>query len=162
VKAARFRLGACVLVALVAVIAGGVPQAGAIGTGIVVSQVYGGGGNAGAPYTHDFVELFNPADTPVLLDGLSIQYASATGTGNFGANSGQLTELSGSIQPHRYFLVQEFSTAAVGDRRREPLQLEGRRRPVVRPFPAARAELGTEAARAGSVGERLRAADRRC
>jgi predicted extracellular nuclease len=114
VEAARFRLGACVLIALVAVIAGGVPQAGAIGTGIVVSQVYGGGGNSGAPYTHDFVELFNPADTTVLLDGLSIQYASATGTGNFGANSGQLTELSGSIQPHRYFLVQETSTAAVG------------------------------------------------
>jgi predicted extracellular nuclease len=114
VKAARLRFGACVLIALVAVIAGGVPQAGAIGTGIVVSQVYGGGGNSGAPYTHDFVELFNPADTPVLLDGLSIQYASATGTGNFGANTGQLTELSGTIQPHRYFLVQEFSTAAVG------------------------------------------------
>jgi hypothetical protein len=114
VKAARFRLGAFVLIALVAVIAGGVPQAGAIGSSIVISQIYGGGGNTGASHTHDFVELFNPADTPVLLDGLSIQYASATGTGNFGANSGQLTELSGSIQPHRYFLVREFSQAAIG------------------------------------------------
>ena len=113
-KATRFRLGACVLIALVAVIAGGVPQAGAVGTGIVISQIYGGGGNASASHTHDFVELYNPADTPVPLDGLSIQYASATGTGNFAANSGQLTELSGSIQPHRYFLVQEFSQAAVG------------------------------------------------
>jgi hypothetical protein len=27
---------------------------------VVVSQVYGGGGNAGSVYTHDFVELFNP------------------------------------------------------------------------------------------------------
>jgi uncharacterized protein len=26
---------------------------------IVISQVYGGGGNSGAQYTHDFVELFN-------------------------------------------------------------------------------------------------------
>src|SRR5262249_26279082 len=26
---------------------------------VVVSQVYGGGGNTGAPYTNDFVELFN-------------------------------------------------------------------------------------------------------
>jgi hypothetical protein len=43
-----------------------------------------------------------------------LQYASATGTGNLGANSGQLTELSGSIPPGRYFLVQPFSQAAVG------------------------------------------------
>ena len=26
---------------------------------VVISQVYGGGGNTGAQYTHDFVELFN-------------------------------------------------------------------------------------------------------
>jgi hypothetical protein len=31
----------------------------AISTTIVISQVYGGGGNSDAPYTHDFVELFN-------------------------------------------------------------------------------------------------------
>jgi predicted extracellular nuclease len=114
VKAARFRLGACMLIALVAVIAGGVPQAGAIGTGIVVSQVYGGGGNSGAPYTHDFVELYNPGSVDVPLTGLSIQYASATGTGNFGATATVLTELTGVIPAQRYFLVQEASQAAVG------------------------------------------------
>jgi len=32
---------------------------GAVSTTIVISQVYGGGGNSGAVYTHDFVELFN-------------------------------------------------------------------------------------------------------
>ncbi|MDH1603955.1 MULTISPECIES: hypothetical protein [unclassified Empedobacter] len=26
---------------------------------VVISQVYGGGGNSGAKYTHDFIELFN-------------------------------------------------------------------------------------------------------
>jgi hypothetical protein len=26
---------------------------------VVISQVYGGGGNTGATYTHDFIELFN-------------------------------------------------------------------------------------------------------
>jgi predicted extracellular nuclease len=81
---------------------------------LVVSQVYGGGGNAGASHTHDFVEIFNRGAAPIVLDGMSLQYASATGTGNLGANSGQLTELTGTIQPHRYFLVQEASTAAVG------------------------------------------------
>ena len=50
-----------------------------------ISQVYGGGGNSGAYYTHDFIELFNAGDAPVSLNGLSLQYASATGTGLFGA-----------------------------------------------------------------------------
>ena len=49
--------------------------------GVVISQVYGAGGNAGASFTHDFIELFNRGTTPVVLDGMSVQYASATGTG---------------------------------------------------------------------------------
>ena len=71
----------------------------AVSADIVISQVYGGGGNTGAPYTNDFIELFNRGTTTVSLSGWSVQYASATGTGNFGANSGQLTELSGSLAP---------------------------------------------------------------
>jgi uncharacterized protein len=75
---------------------------------LVISQVYGGGGNSGAPYTHDFVELFNRGSAPVSLAGMSIQYASATGTGNFGANSGQLTELpNATVAPGQYYLVQQ-------------------------------------------------------
>jgi predicted extracellular nuclease len=87
----------------------------AVSPDIVVSQVYGGGGNSGATYTNDFVELFNRGSSAASLAGWSVQYASATGTGNFGANSGQLTELpSVTLQPGQYFLVQEASTAAVG------------------------------------------------
>ncbi len=81
---------------------------------LVISQVYGGGGNSGASHTHDFIEIFNRGDEPIPLTGMSLQYASATGTGNLGASATQLTELSGTIQPERYFLVQEASTAAVG------------------------------------------------
>lgn len=86
----------------------------AVSDTIVVSQVYGGGGNSGATFTHDFIELFNRGDSTVDLAGMSLQYASATGTGNFGANTGQLTELSGSIPAGGYFLVQQASQAAVG------------------------------------------------
>ena len=90
-------------------------SASAVSPNIVISQVYGGGGNTGAPYTHDFIELFNRGPSTVSLAGWSVQYASATGTGNFGANSGQLTELpSISLAPGQYFLIQEASTAAVG------------------------------------------------
>jgi uncharacterized protein len=79
-----------------------------VGPILVISQVYGGGGNSGAPYTHDYVELFNRGDAPASLAGLSIQYASATGTGNFGANSGQLTELPNvTLEPGQYYLVQQ-------------------------------------------------------
>jgi hypothetical protein len=82
---------------------------------VVISQVYGGGGNTGAQYTHDFVELFNRSGSPVSLTGWSIQYASATGTGNFGANAGQLTELPDVIlQPGQYFLVQQAAGAGNG------------------------------------------------
>nr|WP_238346092.1 Calx-beta domain-containing protein [Luteimonas saliphila] len=73
---------------------------------VVVSQVYGGGGNSGAPYTNDFVELFNRGSEPASLSGLSLQYASATGTGNFGAGSSQIVVLpAATLEPGQYFLV---------------------------------------------------------
>ncbi len=73
---------------------------------VVVSQVYGGGGNSGAPYNADYVELFNRGSEPVPLGGLSVQYASATGTGNLGASSGQIVVLPAvALEPGRYFLV---------------------------------------------------------
>jgi hypothetical protein len=76
------------------------------GAGLVISQVYGGGGNSGAPLNADFVELFNRSAEPIDLDGRSVQYASATGTGNFGANAGLLVVLpDATIPPGGYFLV---------------------------------------------------------
>jgi hypothetical protein len=75
---------------------------------IVISQVYGGGGNSGATLTHDFIELFNRGGSAVSLDGWSLQYASATGTGNFGATETQITLLPAVVvQPGQYFLVQQ-------------------------------------------------------
>ncbi|HEX8708661.1 MAG TPA: ExeM/NucH family extracellular endonuclease [Pyrinomonadaceae bacterium] len=75
---------------------------------LVISQVYGGGGNSGAPYTHDFIELYNRGTVAVPLNGMSLQYASATGTGNYGSSDTQKTELpSVMLQPGQYFLVQE-------------------------------------------------------
>ncbi len=79
----------------------------AVSPNLVISQVYGGGGNSGAVYTNDFVELYNRGSESVSLDGLSIQYTSATGTGNFGANASLITPLSGSIAPGQYILIQE-------------------------------------------------------
>jgi DNA/RNA endonuclease G (NUC1) len=76
---------------------------GSGGSQVVISQVYGGGGNSGATLKNDFIELFNRGTAAVSLTGWSVQYASATGSGNF-ANP---TALSGTIEPGAYYLVQE-------------------------------------------------------
>ncbi len=73
---------------------------------VVISQVYGGGGNSGATYKNDFIELFNPTNAAVDLSGWSVQYASAAG------NTWQVTLLSGTIAPGQYYLVQEAAGAA--------------------------------------------------
>lgn len=69
---------------------------------VVISEVYGGGGNSGATYKNDFIELYNPTLTAVDLTGWSVQYASATGTGSWAA-----TNLSGSIAPKGFYLIQQ-------------------------------------------------------
>lgn len=83
-----------------------------VSNGVVISQVYGAGGNSGATFNADFVELFNRGTTPVSLNGWSIQYGSATGTGNLGANATAITELPNvTLNPGQYYLVQEASGA---------------------------------------------------
>lgn len=69
---------------------------------IVISQVYGGGGEAGATYRNDFVELFNRGAWPVRLGGWSLQYTGSTGT------TWQVTNLPDVVvPPGKYFLVQQ-------------------------------------------------------
>ncbi len=75
--------------------------AGTANAEIVISQVYGGGGNSGATYRSDFIELHNNGDQPVNLDGWSVQYAATAGT------SWQVTPLAGSIAPGAYYLVKQ-------------------------------------------------------
>ena len=72
---------------------------------VVISEVYGGGGNAGATYTNDYIELYNRTAGTISLAGWSVQYASAAGT------SWQVTALTGSIGPGKYYLVQEAAGA---------------------------------------------------
>ncbi|HMC23407.1 MAG TPA: lamin tail domain-containing protein, partial [Thermoanaerobaculia bacterium] len=79
-----------------------VPSVFAVSSTIVISQVYGGGGNTSAPYQNDFIELYNRGTTTVNVTGWTVQYASASGTS--WTNS---TTLSGSIAPGHYFLVKE-------------------------------------------------------
>ncbi len=71
--------------------------------GVVISQIYGGGGNSGATLKNDFIELFNRGAAMVDLSGWSVEYGTA---------ARQITPLSGAIPPGRYYLIQEAAGAA--------------------------------------------------
>ena len=78
--------------------------------GVVISQVYGGGGNSGAPLHNDFIELFNAGTSPQNLNGWSVQYASsAGGTWN---NATPLPDVT--LEPGEYFLIQEAAGSGGG------------------------------------------------
>lgn len=73
-----------------------------------ISQIFASGGtNASLPRA-DYVELFNSGDTPVALDGWTLQTAAATGTAWTSIN------LSGTIGPKKYYLVQVGANIATG------------------------------------------------
>ncbi len=70
---------------------------------VVISQVYGGGGNTSALYTHDFVELFNKGTVSVDISGYSVQYASAAGT-TWAVNS--IPAGTSPLAPGKYYLIK--------------------------------------------------------
>jgi 5'-nucleotidase len=98
-----------------ALVAGGLafaPAAGAASPDVVINEVYGGGGNAGATWTNDFIELKNNSAVPVSVTGWTVQYGAAGG--NTWTNS---TTLSGTIPARGTYLIQE----AKGDGGTTPL-----------------------------------------
>ena len=76
---------------------------------LIINQVYGGGGNAGAPYKNDFIEIFNPSPASITFANWSIQYTSAATTGTWS----DVATISGTIPAGGYFLVQ-LQGGAVG------------------------------------------------
>ena len=77
-------------------------------TRLVISQMYGGGGNTGAQFTYDFLELYNPTSAAISLSGLSIQYAAATS-----ASWNEVALPNVSVQPGHYFLIQAAAGTTV-------------------------------------------------
>ncbi len=75
---------------------------------VIISQVYGGGGNSGATYNSDFIELYNAGASPVVMSNWQVAYASAAGT-----SWTNRTIFSGTMAANSYFLIQE-STGTAG------------------------------------------------
>jgi minor extracellular serine protease Vpr len=72
---------------------------------VVISQVYGGGGNTGAPYSNDYIELFNSGTVTQNLNGWSIQYTSPAGP-NIGSGWSKTNLPDFTLQPGQYFLIK--------------------------------------------------------
>ena len=85
---------------------GCLPAASAASSTLVISQAYGGGGNSGATFKKDFIEVFNLSSAPISLNGYSVQYASSTG-----GFSGLTTLPNITLQPGHYFLIEEAAGA---------------------------------------------------
>lgn len=68
---------------------------------INISEVYGSGGITGAAKSHDYVELFNKTNKPIVLDGLSLQTATSASSAFT-----VVVELKGTIAANGYFLVK--------------------------------------------------------
>jgi hypothetical protein len=102
----RLRLASLLCLTVIGCMAGPAPSDAKLelfvggSSDIVISQLFGGGGNSGGQFTNDFVELFNRSSSAVAIDGWSVQYASATGTSWAKAN------LSGTIPAGGYYLIQ--------------------------------------------------------
>ncbi len=102
-RLAALAVGVTVAAAATAVATGG--SALATSPDVVISQVYGGGGNSGALFTNDYIELQNLGAAPVDLTGWTVQYSSATGT------TWASTPLTGVIAPDDVYLIQEAAGA---------------------------------------------------
>ncbi|EHR69819.1 putative extracellular nuclease [Burkholderiales bacterium JOSHI_001] len=102
----RLRRFACALLGALLLGLGAV----SVQAAVLISQVYGGGGNAGATWRNDFVELHNTGAVPVDVAGWSLQYTSAAGI-SWGS---QKVTLAGSLPAGGYLLVQLGSGGAAG------------------------------------------------
>ncbi|MBT2485087.1 MULTISPECIES: ExeM/NucH family extracellular endonuclease [unclassified Microbacterium] len=116
----RGRIGALAVTCVAALGFGSLTAVPAVaapdGSGVVINEAYLSGGSAGAAFKNKFVELHNPTSAPVTLDGMSLQYRSATGTGN----SNGVAPLTGVIPAGGHYLVQANSNGANGAALPEP------------------------------------------
>src|SRR5699024_4843614 len=102
-RAARFGIAAAALTLGLTALPGLAPmaQAAVVEPGdLQIQEIYGGGGNAGAVFQNDFVELVNTSEDDLSVDGWTLQYASTPGTFN------NTLTLEGIVGAGKVFLIQ--------------------------------------------------------
>jgi hypothetical protein len=93
----------------------------AAGQALRISQVYGGGGNTGAQYNQDFIEIINASSSAVDISGWAVEYASAAGSWGTSFLSGGVTfnnyvvfPQGTRIQPCSYILIGGATSSTSG------------------------------------------------
>lgn len=79
-------------------------------SGVVINEAYLSGGSKGAAYKNKFIELYNTTDNDVTLDGTSLQYRPASGTGA----SNAAADLTGVIKAKGHYLIKAGSNGSDG------------------------------------------------
>lgn len=78
---------------------------------LIINQVYGGGGKSNTPFSHSFIELYNPTSEEIGLAGFQITYSSNRDQSKKqhpGSTDGKTVtkELSGSVPPKSSYLIR--------------------------------------------------------
>jgi len=79
---------------------------------VVVSGVYGGGGNSGATYKNDYIELHNTTNATINLEGYTLYYLSAAGTSANASN--KYTFPAGATMGAKKFALIKASAGSGG------------------------------------------------
>ncbi len=77
---------------------------------VVISQIYGGGGNVGATYQNDFIEIYNRGTNDQNLNNWSIQYTSKNGS-----SWTTIALTNTTLSPGQYYLVKLYSNGVNGN-----------------------------------------------
>ena len=75
---------------------------------LLIHQVFGGGGKSDTPFTHNFIELYNPSSEEVDLTGWRVDYSSTRGGSHLGNTNGQWVslDLSGTVPGYSSYLIR--------------------------------------------------------
>jgi len=82
---------------------------------VIITQVYGGGGNTGAPYKSDFIELYNTTAADINIGGWSIQYSAAGGATTVTAGNMNVFPAGTIIKAHEHYSMIGASGANGAD-----------------------------------------------
>ncbi|WP_281883407.1 choice-of-anchor I family protein [Paenibacillus sp. YYML68] len=75
---------------------------------LMIHQVYGGGGKGSTPFSHSFIELYNPTASSISLDGWKVGYSSVRTGSHAGTTVGEWVykDLTGTIPGYSSYLVR--------------------------------------------------------
>lgn len=73
---------------------------------LIINQVYGGGANDGTPVSHSFIELYNPTEQEISLNGYTLGYLSGGKNGAAAEEVRLSLDGSKSVPSHTSYLIR--------------------------------------------------------